>query len=173
MSTQNLTIASDAIQSSIIYLRGHKVMLSTDLAVMYNVEPKTLIQAVKRNKKRFPDDFMFQLTNQEVRSLKSQIVTLKNRRHPRAAPYAFTEQGIAMLSGVLHSDLAIAVNIEIMRAFVKLREMVGANKELATRLDDLEKKYDAQFRVVFDAIREIMTPSAPNKRPIGIRSGKE
>jgi hypothetical protein len=151
-------------------IRGHRVILDSDLAELYEVEIKVLNQAVKRNIARFPDDFMFQLTAEEAARLRSQIVTLKAGRgeHRKYLPYAFTEQGVAMLSSVLHSDRAVHVNIEIMRAFVRLRQMLASNVELARKLASLERKYDAQFKVVFDAIRELMTPPEPNKkRPIG------
>jgi len=124
---------------------------------------KALNQAVKRNIERFPEDFMFQLRDKEFANLKSQIVTSSWGGLRRAAPYAFTEQGVAMLSSVLRSDRAIHVNIEIMRAFVRLRQMLASNGELARKLAALEKKYDAQFKVVFDAIRELMTPPTPKK----------
>jgi hypothetical protein len=141
-----------------------------DVAVMYQLTAGALIQAVKRNRHRFPADFMFQLTGQEVTDLKSQSVISSSwggRR--RSRPYAFTEQGVAMLSSVLRSKRAVLVNIEIMRAFVKLRRLLATHVELARKLDALEKKYDAQFRVVFDAIRELMRPPEPKKRPIGFR----
>ena len=142
-------------------------MLSTHLAALYNVEPRALVQAVKRNRERFPGDFMFQLTAAEWVNLKSQIVISSWGGSRRAAPYAFTEQGIAMLSSVLKSRRAIHVNIEIMRAFVRLRQMLASNTQLAGKLAALEKKYDAQFKVVFDAIRQLMTPPEPKKRKIG------
>ena len=158
---------AETAQTKIYLLRGHKVMLSVDLAELYQVEPRVLIQAVKRNIERFPTDFMFQTTNQELANLKSQFVT-SSWGGSRSLPYAFTEQGVAMLSSVLRSERAIAVNIEIMRAFVKLRGMLEGNRDLARKLDGLEKKYDAQFKVVFEAIRELMTPSQPKpKRRIG------
>jgi len=158
----------ERITQAILLIRGQKVMLSTYLAELYEVEPRILVQAVKRNIERFPDDFMFQLNDQEFENLKSQIVTSSWGGLRRAAPYAFTEQGVAMLSSVLHSDRAIHVNIEIMRAFVRLRQMLASNVEMARKLATLERKYDAQFRVVFDAIRELMTPPEPRKkRPIG------
>ena len=158
---------AETAQTKIYLLRGHKVMLSVDLAELYQVEPRVLIQAVKRNIERFPADFMFQTTNQELANLKSQFVT-SSWGGSRSLPYAFTEQGVAMLSSVLRSERAIAVNIEIMRAFVKLRGMLEGNRDLARKLDGLEKKYDAQFKVVFEAIRELMTPSQPKpKRRIG------
>ena len=158
----------ERIAQAIFLIRGHKVMLSTHLAELYDVEPRALVQAVKRNIERFPEDFMFQLNIQEFENLKSQIVTSSWGGLRRAAPYAFTEQGVAMLSSVLHSDRAIHVNIEIMRAFVRLRQMLASNAELARKLAALERKYDAQFKVVFDAIRELMIPPEPKKkRPIG------
>jgi len=160
----------ERITQSIFMMRGHKVMLDTDLAELYEVEVKVLNQAVKRNIERFPGDFMFQLTAEEAQSLRSQSVTLKTGRgrHRKYMPYAFTEQGVAMLSSVLRSDRAVHVNIEIMRAFVRLRQMLSANADLARKLAALERTYDAQFKVVFDAIRELMTPPEPRKkRPIG------
>ena len=161
-------VPMERISQSILLIRGHKVMLSTDLAELYGVEPRALVQAVKRNIERFPEDFMFQLNDQEFANLKSQIVISSWGGLRRAAPYAFTEQGVPMLSSVLHSDRAIHVNIEIMRAFVRLRQMLASNVELARKLAALERKYDAQFKVVFDAIRELMTPLEPKKkRPIG------
>ncbi len=161
----------EIITQSIVYLRGKKVMLSQDLARLYSVEPRALIQAVKRNSNRFPNDFMFQLTKQEVSDLKSQFVISSGETHGgarRAAPYAFTEQGVAMLSSVLRSHRAVQVNIEIMRAFVRLRQMLNSHAELARKVAQLEKKYDSQFKVVFDAIRELMAPPKPKKqRSIG------
>ena len=143
------------------------MILSTHLAELYEVEPRVLVQAVKRNIERFPPDFIFQLSKVEFQNLKSQIVTSNWGGLRRAAPYAFTEQGVAMLSSVLNSRRAVQVNIEIMRAFVRLRELMATHKDLVRRLDKMEKKYDAQFRVVFDAIRELMTPPEPKKRKIG------
>jgi hypothetical protein len=158
---------TEGIEGSIFIIRGSRVMLSTHLAALYNVEPRALVQAVKRNRERFPGDFMFQLTVAEWENLKSQIVISSWGGSRRAAPYAFTEQGIAMLSSVLNSRRAIQVNIEIMRAFVRLRQMLASNTQLARKVADLEKKYDAQFKVVFDAIRQLMTPPEPKKRKIG------
>ncbi len=158
---------------------GPYPMLASDLAVLYGVQTKVLVQAVKRNRERFPSDFSFQLTEQEVRALRSQIVTLDKAgdpsqgrgKHAKYVPYAFTEQGVAMLSSVLKSRQAVQVNVEIMRAFVRLRDLIGHNRDLSKRLDDLESKYDRQFKVVFDAIRELMAPPAPTpKRRIGFVS---
>lgn len=157
------------IEQAIVLLRRHRVMLDSDLASLYGVETKALNQAVQRNLERFPADFMFRLTSEEAQVLRSQLVTLDGGRgrHRKYLPYAFTEQGVAMLSTVLRSPRAVQVNIEIMRAFVRLRLLLQGNAELARKLDVLEKKYDAQFRVVFDAIRELMTPAVTPRRRIG------
>ena len=173
------TILLESIESKIFVTRGHRVMLDEDLAVLYEVEIKALNQAVKRNLERFPDDFMFQLTADEFAdlksqtgnsSLRSQTVTLKSGRgqHRKYLPYAFTEQGVAMLSSVLRSERAIHVNIEIMRTFVRLRQMLSSNTELSRKLVALEKKYDARFKAVFEAIHDLMSPpESKKKRPIG------
>lgn len=163
-------ILSEQVERNILLIRGHRVMLDTDLATLYRVPTKVLNQAVKRNATRFPADFMFQLTNEETTALRSQIVTSKSRGGRQYRPYAFTEQGVAMLSSVLHSERAIQVNIAIMRAFVQLREMIGSNKVLARRLNELEKKYDSQFRVVFEAIRELMAEPQSKVRRIGFKA---
>ena len=144
-------------------------MLSPDLAELYGVEPRALIQAVKRTIERFPDDFMFQLSQAEFDNLKSQIVISSWGGLRRARPYAFTEHGVAMLSSVLRSKRAVRVNIEIMRTFVRLRGMLATHKGLARKLEDLEKKYDTQFKVAFDAIRELMRPSDMPRRRIGFQ----
>lgn len=167
MPENHSTLPVESIERKILFLRGQKVMLSRDLAALYQVEPRVLIQAVKRNIERFPKDFAFQLTNQEVSLLKSQSVILNIEHTPRANPYAFTEQGVAMLSSVLRSRRAIRMNVEIMRIFVRLRQLLSSNKELSSRLDELEKKYDHQFKVVFDAIRQLMTPAPSERRKIG------
>src|SRR2546430_8912881 len=135
-------------------------MLDRDLAVLYQVTTAALNQSLRRNRERFPRDFMFQLTRAEVTQLNRSQIVIGSQKHrdPRFRPYAFTEQGIAMLSSVLRSKRAISVNIEIMRAFVKLRQMLASNSELSRRLDELENKYDRQFKVVFDAIRQLMSP---------------
>lgn len=167
-STQALP--AERVEQRIFMLRGHRVMLSTDLAELYGVEPRALVQAVKRNIERFPADFMFQLTKEEFADLKSQIVTSSWGGLRRATPYAFTEQGVAMLSSVLKSERAIMVNIAIMRAFVKLRAILASHKELARKLEELEQRYDAQFKVVFDAIRQLMTPPERPRRRIGFHA---
>ena len=158
-------VPAGRIERAILLIRGQKVMLDVDLAGLYGVPTRVLVQAVKRNLRRFPGDFMFQLTPEEFAGLRSQIViSSSGRGGRRTLPYAFTEQGVAMLSSVLRSRRAIHVNVEIMRAFVRLRQMLASHADLARKLAALERKYDAQFRVVFDAIRELMAP-APRKRP--------
>jgi hypothetical protein len=163
------------VEQSIYLIRKHKVMLDEDLAQLYGTETGALVRAVQRNRERFPLDFMFQLSEQEVSALRCQIgISKSGRGGRRYLPYVFTEQGIAMLSGVLNSPRAIAVNIEIMRAFVRLRSLIESHAELAEKLNHLEKRYDHQFRVVFDAIREIMNPEQPpKKRRIGFGNDKE
>ena len=148
---------TNRIESFIYIIRDERVMLDQDLAELYQVETKALVQAVQRNAKRFPPDFMFQLSFQEFTALRSQIVTSKGRGGRRTAPYAFTEHGVAMLSSVLRSERAAEINIEVIRAFVKLRQLVVSNSELANRLNHLEQRYDSQFKVVFDAIRQLMS----------------
>lgn len=154
------------IELSILTLRGQRVMLSSDLARIYGVEPRTLMQAVKRNSERFPADFIFQLEFEEWQNLKSQFV-ISSWGGIRTAPYAFTEQGIAMLSSVLRSPQAVQVNIEIMRAFVRLRRILSEHQEISQRLNDLESRYDQQFKAVFDAIRALMRVPEDKKNPIG------
>ena len=157
----------EVIERKILLIRGQKVMLSRALAELYGVETSVLNQAVKRNIVRFPKDFMFQLTLSEVKALVSQNVIPDMKFFGGHFPYAFTEQGVAMLSSVLRSKRAVQVNIEIMRAFVRLRQMISSHKDLAKKLDALEKKYDVQFRVVFDALRKLMEPTKPKRRKIG------
>ncbi|MDO8527732.1 MAG: ORF6N domain-containing protein [Deltaproteobacteria bacterium] len=163
-------MGADRIENCILFLRGHRVILDRDLAILYEVQTKALNQAVRRNRDRFPADFMFELTWEEVErlELRSQIVTLKKSNHIKYLPLVFTEQGVAMLSSVLKSQRAVHVNIEIMRAFVRLRTMIATHKDLAQKLEQLEKKYDQRFKYVFDAIRQLMEPPAPKpKKPIG------
>jgi hypothetical protein len=165
-------IPEERIERKILLLRQQKVLLDADLADLYGVTTKALVQAVKRNIERFPEDFMFQLNAEEFGDLRSQSVT-SNWGGRRYAPYAFTEQGVAMLSSVLRSQQAIAVNIEIMRTFVKLRETLASHKDLAKKLALLEAKTDARFRQVFDAIRALMMPPEPKRRPIGFVHNKD
>jgi hypothetical protein len=168
MTEPNL-VPAERIEGVILVLRGAKVMLDADLAALYGVDTRELVQAVKRNTERFPEDFVFQLTKEEFRVLRSQSVISKptGRGGRRVAPYAFTEQGVAMLSSVLRSPRAVLVNVEIMRTFVRLRRMLQANADLGRKLAALEKRYDAQFKVVFDAIRQLMAPLAKPKGRIG------
>ena len=164
-------ISNERIQQAIYLIRGEKVMLDRDLALLYEVETKVLNRAVKRNLQRFPLDFMFQLTPEEAENLRCQIGTSSLRHGGRRyLPHVFTEQGVAMLSSVLNSERAILVNIEIMRAFVRLRQLLASNAELSRRLDELESKYDTQFRVVFEAIRELMTTPSRARKEIGFRA---
>jgi hypothetical protein len=155
------------IEKSIHLIRGEKVMLDRDLAVLYGVETRVLNQAVRRNRDRFPNDFMFELTREEIAGI-SQIVTSSKIKFSKRVT-VFTEHGVAMLSSVLRSKRAVQVNIEIMRAFVRLRQMLASNDELSRRLDELESKYDRQFKVVFDAIRKLMAPAPATQKQIGFR----
>lgn len=161
-------IPVEIIERQIYLIRSQKVMLDSDLAKLYGVPIKRLNEQVRRNLKRFPVDFMFQLTKEESDSLRSQIASLKIGRgeHRKYLPYAFTENGVAMLSSVLNSERAIDVNIQIMRTFTKLREMLLTHKDLQKKIEELERKYDAQFKVVFDAIRQLMAPPELKKRKI-------
>jgi hypothetical protein len=167
------TAPFERITQAILVVRGQRVILDADLADLYGVTVKRLLEAVRRNQNRFPVDFMFQLEKQEVANLRSQFATSRwgGRRY---TSYAFTEQGVAMLSSVLRSERAVLVNIEIMRAFVRLRRILASNVELARKLNELEAKYDSQFKVVFDTIRELMTsPSCSPRRRIGFVSSEE
>ncbi len=168
-------VAVEQIENSILILRGQKVMLDSDLAEMYEVETKVLNQAVQRNIERFPDDFMFQLTLKEYDVLKSQTVTSNARGGRRTPPYAFTEQGVAMLSSVLRSDRAVSVNIEIMRAFVRLRSMLASHADLARKVESLEQKYDGQFAQIFQAIYDLMGlyDKEKSKKPIGYHAERK
>ena len=156
-------IPAERIQSRVLLIRGEKVLIDSELAELYGVETGALNRAVLRNLARFPTDFMFRLTADEFKNLRCQIGT-SSYGGRRFLPYAFTEQGVAMLSGLLNSPRAVAVNIEIMRAFVRLRQLITTHVELARKLVTIERKYDAQFKVVFDAIRELMTPIVPAKK---------
>jgi len=192
MTEANL-IPTNRIERKILLLRGHKVMLDFDLAELYGVPTKVLNQAVRRNLSRFPEDFMFRLSKEESRlisrsqivtlnaaidgipskndgSSRSQIVTLKRGSNVKYAPYAFTEQGVGMLSGVLNSPRAVQTHVAIIRTFVQLRQILATHADLARKLEALEKRYDKQFRVVFDAIRELMTEDKKPKREIGFHT---
>ena len=173
----NSIIPAEHIERKIYLIRGHKVMLDNDLAELYGVPTRRLNEQVRRNMTRFPADFMFQLTTEEAENLRSQFATSSSVHGGRRyLPYVFTEQGVAMLSSVLNSDRAVQVNIAIMRAFVKLREMLSTNKELAHKLAQLERKiekHDDEIKLIFDAIRELMRPPEPKKRKIGFRRDVE
>jgi hypothetical protein len=151
-------IPAERIERTILLIRGHRVMLDKDLAELYGVETKALTRAVRRNRERFPDDFLFELSDDEFNNLRRHFGTSSQWGGRRYAPLAFTEQGVAMLSSVLRSPRAVLVNVEIMRAFVRLRQILATHADLARKLDALEQKYDAQFKVVFDAIRQLMAP---------------
>ncbi len=185
--TEQSVIPVERIERAILVLRGHRVLLDADLAILYGVETKALNRAVKRNSERFPADFMFRLTEEETAALRrhfgtsksgdgtalrSQFGTSNSRGGRRYLPYAFTEQGVAMLSSVLRSPRAVQVNIEIMRAFVHLRQMLQANADLARKLATLEREYDIQFKIVFDAIRGLMAPPVKPRRRIGFGGGE-
>ena len=176
MRGKKIKVPFEKVERSIIRIRGSNVILDEDLAYLYGVPTKVLVQSVKRHRDRFPSDFMFQLTAEEYGLLRSQIVTSSSRsgrggrRYP---PYAFTEQGVAMLSSVLNNSRAVKVNIEIMRTFVRLRRMVLCHGELSSRIDDLERKYDGQFKVVFAAIRRLIAPQECGPRRIGFRSNRK
>lgn len=160
-------VPMERIESKIFLIRGEKVMLNRDLADLYGVTTGNLNKAVKRNLERFPEDFMFQLNKEEYDSLRFQFGILKRGEHSKYLPYAFTEQGVAMLSSVLNSKRAILVNIQIMRAFTKLRKMLASHEDLRRKVEAMEKKYDAQFKVVFDAIKSLMSPLTKEQKKIG------
>lgn len=170
MSTNKSLIPKGAIERRIIHVREHNVMLDKDLATLYAVTTSNLNKAVTRNIGRFPEDFMFRLSKEEFNDLKFQFGT-SSWGGTRKPPRAFTEQGVAMLSGVLRSKRAVNVNVEIMRTFVRLRQMLSSHAGLARKLNALEKKYDSQFKIVFDAIRELMAPPPARKRRIGFDPG--
>lgn len=172
MEANRAMIPLERITNSILLIRGQKVILDSDLATLYGVETRILLQAVKRNEERFPEDFMFQLSSEELEFLKHNVDSPAGRGGRRYAPYAFTEQGVAMLSGVLNSPRAIAVNVAIMRAFVKLRQLLTDNEKLARKLRAMEKKYDGHFKAVFDAIAALMEPveNEPKKSRIGFKA---
>ena len=170
-------VQTERVEKLILIIRGHKVLLDSDLAVLYGVETKVLNQAVRRNRDRFPSDFMFQLTADEVAELnRSQIVTgPQKHRDPRFRPYAFSEQGVAMLSSVLRSKQAVAVNIEIMRAFVRLREMLASNRAISEKLAELVRHvatHDRQIHTIFEAIRQLISPPKTEQRQIGFQPKK-
>lgn len=173
--TASPTLALESVAGRILVVRGQRVLLDQDLAQLYGVATKVLVQAVKRNIERFPEDFAFRLSADEFSALRSRIVT-SSWGGRRFAPFVFTEQGVAMLSGVLNSPRAIAVNIEVMRTFVRLREMLGSNKALAARFDELERKlagHDHAIASILEAIRSLMAAPSPPRRPIGFVPPKD
>ncbi|KKQ51351.1 MAG: hypothetical protein US70_C0018G0003 [Parcubacteria group bacterium GW2011_GWD2_38_11] len=165
MKKEKLLIPYEMIEQKIYLIRGKKVMFDSDLALLYGVETKALKRSTKRNIDRFPEDFMFQLNNKEAEVSRYQFGTLKRGQNVKYLPYVFTEQGVAMLSGILNSKRAIEVNVQIIRTFVKLREMIISNKELRIKMEDMERKYDKRFKVVFDTLRSLV---ANNKKEISI-----
>jgi hypothetical protein len=171
MAEKTAMIPAQRIEQTILLIRGEKVLLDRDLAVLYDVSTGNLNKAVTRNLDRFPKDFMFRLTREEFENLKFQFGT-SSWGGTRKLPRAFAEQGVAMLSGLLNSKRAVLVNIEIMRAFVRLRRMLDDHKDLARKLNELEKKYDKQFAVVFEAIRQLMIPVTKEQKQIGFKTGK-
>ena len=171
MAETKALVLTEKIESSILIIRNHRVMLDSDLAALYGVTTKRLNEQVKRNRGRFPDDFMFQLTEDEFERLRSQFATanISKRRTP---PYVFTEHGAVMLAGVLNSDVAVNASVQVVRVFVRLRRMLESHAVLSLKLDELEKKYDGQFQVVFEAIRQLMLPPEAGQRRIGFRTEK-
>jgi phage regulator Rha-like protein len=164
----NNVIPQELIENKILFMRGRKVMIDRDLAMLYGVETKALNRAVKRNRNRFPEDFMFQLGKEEYNELlRCQFGTLKRGQHSKYLPFVFTENGVAMLSSVLNSERAVEVNIQIMRTFTKLREMLLTHRDLRQKIEEMEKKYDYQFKVVFDTIKQLLEPVKKPKRQIG------
>ena len=167
MNPPAILVPIERIERSILLIRGEKVMLDADLAEIYGVETKVLNQAVKRNTIRFPEDFMFQLTEAEKTEVVTNCDHLAKIRFSPHLPYAFTEHGALMLANVLNSERAALTSVQVVRAFLRLRQMLASNVELSRKLSALEKKYDAQFKIVFDAIRQLMTPPEPKRREIG------
>jgi len=175
---QTHTITDDLILTKIYLIRGQKVMLDRDLAIIYNVSTKVFNQSVKRHKERFPLDFMFQLTKEEAEFSRSQSVTLNDRRgtNIKYLPHAFTEQGVAMLSSILNSDLAIKVNIQIIRIFTRMREMLSTHKDILLKLEEIEKKvnaHDQEIQVIFEYLKQLLNPPNPPRRRIGFNAGDD
>ena len=168
MTGKKALVVAESIEAKILFIRGQKVMLDADLAELYGVETKRLNEQVRRNSERFPEDFVFQLTDEEKAGVVANCDHLARLKYSSSMPYAFTEHGAIMAASVLNSPRAVEASVQVVRAFVRLRQMLASNVELSRKLSALEKKYDNQFRVVFDAIRELMAPLEPKKkRPIG------
>jgi len=166
-------IPAEKVDRAILFIRGQKVMLDTDLAEIYGVSTKRLNEQVKRNAQRFPKDFMFQLNEAEKAEVVANCDHLQKLKYSSQLPYAFTEHGAVMLASVLNSPTAVKASIQVVRAFIRLREILATHRDLAKKMEELEKKYDKQFRVVFDAIRELMDPPRPKRKPIGFKVGKD
>lgn len=166
-------IPSDLIEKRILLIRGERVMVDSDIAELYGVTTKRLNEQAKRNGDRFPDDFMFQLTQEEKSEVVANCDHLKKLKFSPVLPYVFTEHGAIMAAAILNSPIAVEASIQVVRSFIRLRQMLSAHKDLARKLANMEKKYDSQFKVVFDAIRQLMTPVEPKKRKIGFRREKE
>ena len=173
MKDKAFIVPVEKIERSILFIREEKIMLDVDLANLYGVTTKRLNEQVKRNRNRFPEDFMFQLTEKEKAEVVANCDHIKRLKFSYALPYAFTEHGAIMLATVLNSPVAVNASIQVVRAFVRLRQMLASNAELARKLDTLEKKYDAQFKIVFDAIRQLMSPPEKHKRKVGFLREKE
>ena len=173
MTDKKSMIPVERIENSILLIRAHKVMLDADLAELYGVPTKALNQAVKRNKDRFPQDFMFQLTKAEKEEVVTNCDHLKRLKFSSNLPYAFTEHGTIMLATILNSSVAVQTSIQSVKAFVRLRQMLASNAELMKKMTELEKKYDKQFKVVFEAIYEMMKPPEPSRRQIGFKAGSK
>ena len=175
--TEHSLVPLERVERTILVLRGRRVILDSDLAALYGVTVSRLNEQVKRNIERFPDDFGFQLTREEFETLRSQIAISKTERRGgrQYLPYAFTEHGAVMLASVLNSTVAVEASIQVVRAFIRIRTILAAHKELARKLEELERKYDARFKVVFEAIRQLMRPELPepSRRPIGFVGGEE
>ena len=169
MSSRCALRPASSVERRILSIRGQRVMLDADLAALYGVSTRALNQAVKRNRERFPEDFMFRLTEAEKAEVITNCDHLRPLRFSPSLPHAFTEHGAIMLASLLNTRIAVQASVQVVRAFVRLREILATHKDLARKLEELEKKYDAQFKVVFDAIRELMRPVAPARRPIGFR----
>ena len=170
---QTALMPVERIEQAVVRIRGHNVMLDQDLAQLYKVTTKRLNEQVKRNRNRFPEDFMFQLTAEEVQLLRSQIATSnRGRGGRRTRPYVFTEHGAVMPASVLNTPIAVQTSIQVVRVFIRLRQILATHKELARRLDELEKKYDEKCQVVFEAIRQLMAPPVPKRTEIGFRTKK-
>ena len=169
MENKSSLIPVGKVESLILFIRGHRVMLDTDLAKMYGVQTKVLNQVVKRNRERFPLSFMFQLTQEEKTEVVTNCDHLRNLKYSANLPYAFTEHGALMLATLLNSEKAVQISIYIVEAFVRLRQIISSHGQLIQRVNDLEKKYDIKFKAVFEAIRQLMTPSGKHQRKIGFK----